>query len=181
MQSWVKTLGDDKIYRFAVDFKAKLVACGDDSLTIAETIQNRAAGTKAGYNTWRAARMAGTFLVIYPESIFKKSGSKDAATHGGFCFQPSFGSHTVFEGTAEFSSCDALKKQLSDNLATYQESIDLEFAPEQPQNARSHTVFLAIVRRGYYQAIGFLNAIMPFYKLLAMAGPPVQKRGGTRC
>ena len=40
VQAWVTTLGDDEIYRFAVDFKAQLVACGDDSLTIAETIQN---------------------------------------------------------------------------------------------------------------------------------------------
>ena len=85
------------------------MVCGDDALTIAETIQNRVAATKAGYNTWRAAGMAGTFLVIYPDSIFKKSGSKDAATHGGFCFQPAFGSNTVFEGTAKFSSCNALK------------------------------------------------------------------------
>ena len=38
VQSWVMTLGDDEIYRFAVDFKAQLVACGNDSLTIAETI-----------------------------------------------------------------------------------------------------------------------------------------------
>ena len=180
VQAWVTTLGDDEIYRFAVDFKAQLVACGDDSLTIAETIQNRAAATKAGYNTWRAARMAGTFLVVYPDSIFKKSGSKDAATHGGFCFQPSFGSHTVFEGTAEFSACEALKKQLSDNLATYQESIDVEFPPEQSRNARSHAVFSAIVRRGYYQAIGFLNAIMPFYKLLAMAGLPATEACGKK-
>ena len=64
MQSWVTNLGDYKIYRFAVDFKAQLVACGDDALIIAETIQNRAAATKAGYNTWRAARMAGTCLDI---------------------------------------------------------------------------------------------------------------------
>ena len=76
----------------------------------------------------------------------------------------------MFEGTAEFSSCDALKKQLSDNLATYQESIDVEFPPDQPQNARSHAVFLVIVCRGYYQAIGFLNASMTFYELLSMAG-----------
>ena len=50
VQSWVMTLGDDYIYRFPVDFKAQLVACGDDSLTIAEIIQNRAEATKAGYN-----------------------------------------------------------------------------------------------------------------------------------
>ena len=55
VHAWVTTLGDDEIYRFAVDFKAQLVACRDDALTIAETIQNRAAATKAGHATWRAA------------------------------------------------------------------------------------------------------------------------------
>ena len=104
MQAWIKTLGDDEIYQFAFDFKAQLVACGDDSLTISETIQNKAAETKAGYDTWCVARMAGTFEVTYPGSIFKKSGSKDAASHRVFVFQPSFGSHTLFEGTAEFST-----------------------------------------------------------------------------
>ena len=80
MQAWIGTLGDGKIYRFAVNFKTQLVACRDDSLTISETIQNKVAATKAGYGSWRAARMASTFLVTYPDPIFKKDGSKDTAS-----------------------------------------------------------------------------------------------------
>ena len=58
--------------------------------------------------------------------------------------------------------------------------MDVEFLPDQPQHAQSHPVFSAIIRRGYYQAIGFLNAIMPFCKLLALAGLPDTKAWGNK-
>ena len=95
-------------------------------------------------------------------------------------FQPSFGSHTLFEGTAEFSTCDALKKQLSDNLATCQESIDIEFPPDQLRHTRTHTIFSTIIWRGYFQAIGFLNAIVLFYKMLTMAGLSTTEAWGNK-
>lgn len=47
-------------------------------------------------------------------------------------------------------------------------------------HARSHAVLSAILRRGYYQATGFLNSIMPFYKLLAMAGLPPAEDWGNK-
>ena len=153
-------------------FKAQIVACSATALTISDTVHNRASADKAGYGSWQAANMVGTFKVTFPDTIFKKLTNKDAATHAGFGFQPSFGSQTVYEGTVEFSTCDDLKKRLADNLVRFQQAIDQEFPPDQVMHARSHAVLSAILRKGYYQANGFLNSIMPFYKLLAMAGLP---------
>ena len=155
-----------------MDFKAQIVACSASSLTISDTVHNRALAAKAGYGSWQAASTAGTFEVIFPATIFKSSTNKDAATHAGFGFQPSFGSQTVYEGTVEFSTCDDLKKRLADNLVRFQQAIDQEFPPDQVMHGRLHAVLSAILRRGYYQATGFFNSIMPFYKLLAMAGLP---------
>ena len=66
-----------------------------------------------------------------------------------FCvFQPSFGSHTLFEGTAEFSTCNALKQQMSDNLATYQESTDIEFPLDQLRHTRANAIVSTIIWPG---------------------------------
>ena len=76
-------------------FKAQIVACSATALTISDTVHNRASADKAGYGSWQAANMVGTFKVTFPDTIFKKLTNKDAATHAGFGFQPAFGSQTV--------------------------------------------------------------------------------------
>ena len=72
----------------------------------------------------------------------------------------------MFEGTAEFSTCDALKKQLSDNLATYQEFIDIEFPSDQPQHARTHAIFSAIIRSTNPSVLGGAGAVYVTYPAL---------------
>ena len=125
--------------------------------------------------------MVSTFLVIYPDPIFKKLGGKNVGLPMVVSvFQLVFGSNTVFVGTAEFSACDALKKQPSDNLATYQESIDATFPRDQSLHDQSHAIFSVIIRRGYYRAIGFLNNIMPFYKLFTIVGLSAMEAWGNK-
>ena len=109
-------MGDDEIYRFALDCKDQFVACGDDFVTTTNSISNKAAATRAGYGSWKAARMATTFVITYPETLVKKSGAKDAAYHGGYTFTPDFGSDMAFKGTIEHSTKDAMTNQLSNNM-----------------------------------------------------------------
>ena len=52
VEAWLAVIGDDEVYRFAMDFKAQIVACSATSLTISDTIHNRASAAKAGYGSW---------------------------------------------------------------------------------------------------------------------------------
>ena len=114
--------------------------------------------------------MAATFGTTYPETLFRKSVVVSAASHGGFMCQNTLASVETFEGTVEHSTKDTLKKQLADNVVIHQTTIDNHLPPDQSQHAQSHVVFLAILRRGYFQATGVLDYILPFYRLLTRAG-----------
>ena len=116
MKAWSATLGDNKIYRFALNCKAQLVTCGDEFITTADSIANKASATRAGYSSWKAAMITATYGITSLETLVKKSEKKDAATHGSYVFTPAFGSAAIFEGTVEHKTKDATKKQLADNM-----------------------------------------------------------------
>ena len=163
-----------------MDFRAQIGSCSANNLTTGNVVHNRASSVKAGYGTWQAAAMATSFEITHPDTIFKHSQSTAAASHGGMAFSPAFASHQVFEGSVEFSTCDEMKKRLTQNLDQYQQAIDQEFPPDQTLHARTHAVFSAIVRRGYYQATSFINSITPFYKLLTAAGLTTAEAWGNK-
>ena len=117
-------IGIDEIYRFTTDMKAHLVGCVDGSLTTAAAISQKANAIKAAYGSYRAAQMAATFKIMYPEAIFKASESKAAAAHEGFAFQSAFSSESVFEGDSEHLTKATFKKRLSSNLDIHQRAIN---------------------------------------------------------
>jgi hypothetical protein len=149
--------------------KAQIMACVDDFVTTSESLANKAAAIKAGYGSWKAARMAATFDIVYPETMIKKSAKAADAGHGGWTFQPSFADAKVFEGTVEHSTKGFLKRRLRENMPKHQSAIDAAYPPDQPQHSRSNAIFSDILRRGFYQADGFLEAIVPFYNLMTGA------------
>jgi hypothetical protein len=81
-----------------------------------------------------------------------------------------FSSAEVFDGDSEHSTRADYKDRLSANQDTHQQAIDEEFPPDQVLHAKTNAILSAILRKGYYQAVGFLDSMVPFYKLLTGAG-----------
>ena len=172
VSAWVAAFGDPELFRFCVDFKSQLAGCADEHFTMHEGLQNEAAAIKAGYNSKKAAAMALTFGQKYIDTIFRHSTSPKDAARGGFVFQPAFSSFDVFEGDLEHSTKQEMLDTLEVNRGRHQEAIDGRFPPDQPQQAKAHAVFSAILRRGYFQATGFINSISPFYRMMIGATIP---------
>ena len=59
---------------------------------------------------------------------------------------------------------------LSNNRDQNQRSIDARFPRDQHKHVRTNAVFLAILRPGYFQAVGFLESLLPFCKMMTQAG-----------
>ena len=81
VEALISVLGDDEIYRFAFDMKAQIVACTDDFVTTRESLASKAAAIKAGFHSWKAARMSATFDIKFPETMIKKSNKSEDAMH----------------------------------------------------------------------------------------------------
>ena len=170
VEALIQVLGDDEIYRFAFDMKAQLVACSGNFVTTSESLASKAATIKAGFHCWKAARMSATFDIRFPETMIKKSNKAEDATHEGWAFTPSFSSIKIFEGNIDHSTRATLLRKLRNNKIMHQSAIDEEFPPDQSQHMRMNLIFSDILGRGYDQAVGFLNSLIPFYNLLSGAG-----------
>ena len=102
-----------------------------DFVTTADLITNKAPATQECYgSSWKAARIADTFAITYPETLVKKLEKKDTASHGGYIFTPDFGFTVTFEGTVEHSTKDAMKNQLADNMDIHQSAFDTASPPQ---------------------------------------------------
>ena len=49
-------------------------------------------------------------------------------------------------------------------------AIDHHFPSDQTKTSQAHAVFSAILRLGYFQAVGFLESLLPFDKMMTDAG-----------
>ena len=76
----------------------------------------------------------------------------------------------MFEGDSEHSTKATFKKRLASNLNIHQQAINEQFTPDQRQHTKSNSILSATLRKGYYQAFGFLDSVIPFYRLLMEAG-----------
>ena len=65
--------------------------------------------------------------------------------------------------------------RLSTNQDTHQQAIDEEFPPDQVFHAKINVILSAILRKGYSQTVGFLDSLVPFYKLLTGVGMSVSE------
>ena len=111
VKAWSATLCNHKIHCLAFHCKAQGVACMYDFVTTADLITNKAPATQECYgSSWKAARIADTFAITYPETLVKKLEKEDAASYGGYIFTPVFGSAATLEGTVEHSAKNATKR-----------------------------------------------------------------------
>ena len=84
-------------------------------------------------------------------------------------FQPPFASAEVFEGDIENSTKAAMLAALETNQRQGQAAIDTRFPPDQSHHVKVHAVLSFIIRKGYYQAVGFLQSVLPFNRMMTGA------------
>ena len=63
-----------------------------------------------------------------------------------------------------------LKKELTTNRDRRQQELDPQFPSDHTMNTAVNAVFSGILRRGYFQAVGWLESFTPFFSALVTAG-----------
>ena len=168
--AWATALGEPTLMRYFVDCRVLLASLKSQASTEASILQDEANAKKAGYNTATEASIASSFSITFPEAIFKASASNKDAVHGGMVFTSSFSSDDIFYGDSENSTKAEMVRKLETKRDQCQHSIDIKFPPDQTRHSKTHAVCSHILRKGYFQAIGFLESIHPFYLMMKTAG-----------
>ena len=169
-EAWTQLLEGDDIYRYGYDMKLQILGLSSSAHSTSEVIKDMADANRAGFSSTAAALVKASFVVTLPESVFKESNQDADASKGGVKFTPSFSSPTTFEGDAEYSAKGNMLSSLSNNRNRHQAALDLRFPSDQPKHAKAHAVFSAILRLGYFQAVGFLESLLPFNKMMEQSG-----------
>ena len=171
-QLWINTLtsGEDSdILRYLVDARQQLALMNVGQKTEAEILRDEANAKKAGYSCSAAAKVSTSFSIPYPESMFKKSDSEKDLAQGGIVFGTCFATADLFEGTFENLAKERLLTKLESNRSQYQVAIDTRYPPDQSKHAKTHAVCSHVLRQGYFQAVGFLESIIPFQRMMTGA------------
>ena len=61
-------------------------------------------------------------------------------------------------------------KKLASNRTQFQTAIDIRFPPDKAAHLKTNAVCSHILRLGYFQAVGFLQSILPFDRMMTGAG-----------
>ena len=138
--------------------------------TTAEIIQDEANAKKAGFTSGESATTIAGFDVRFPDSIFKRSNSQKDADSGGVVFAAPFSSADVFEGNLEQSQKADILATLKSNRDQHQTTLDSRFPPDQPNHSTTHAILSHLLREGYFQAVGFIESLLPFDKMMTGAG-----------
>ena len=169
-RAWVQTIKELNLAKYCVDACMQLGALTSQYKTRQGIIKEEADARKAGYLSADAANTSASFDVAYPELIFKESNKPTDAATGGMVFVAAFLSADVFEGTIE-SSCKAKAlSTLESNCKKHQAAIDARFPADQSTHSKTHAVLSAILRHGYFQAVGYLESLIPFNKMMTATG-----------
>ena len=169
-EAWTQMLEGEDVYRFGFDMKMQILGLASSAHSTSDVVKDMADANRAGFSSTGAAKVKASFVVSLPESVFKESNVDTDAAKGGVKFTPPFSSSDTFEGDAEFSAKSTMETTLSNNRDRHQAALDLRFPPDQPKHAKAHAVFSAILRLGYFQAVGFLESLLPFNKMMVQAG-----------
>ena len=168
--AWASCLGDGEIVSFGYDMVVQVLGLTSNLSTSADVTKAKADAIKAGFTSIASAATTASFSLPYPETIFRPSTKAKDAARGGLMFAPALSSPDCFEGNAEFSSKTEFLATLSTNRERHQQSIDGRFPRDQPKHAKTNAVFSAMCRLGYFQAVGFLESLLPFHKMMHQAG-----------
>ena len=82
VDAWLGQLRIDETYRFALDAKAQLSGCAEDFVSVGEGLANKSAAIKAGFGSYKSARMAATFDMTYPTVMVKPSAKSEDVSMG---------------------------------------------------------------------------------------------------
>ena len=168
--AWAAPFKDPELFGYAVDAKAQIAGAMDDAFTSSEILAQRADVKKAGFASVKAAKIATTYDLTYPEVMIRHSAGQKDAKEGGYVFQPGFSSYDLYQGDALNSTRDGLIKKLEINRDKHQAAIDHKFPPDQPRHAKANAIFSYILRMGHKEAVGFLNSLGPFFRMMTRAG-----------
>ena len=168
--AWTSLLGDGDIISYGSDMVVQILGLSTNLATSAEVTKARADAIKAGFTSTASAGTTASFSLPFPETVFRPSQKAKDAARGGLMFAPAFSSPSAFEGDAEFSTNGQMLLTLSNNRERHQRSIDSRFPRDQPRHVRANAVFSAMARLGYFQAVGFLESLLPFHKMMNQAG-----------
>ena len=178
-EGWTSLLGDgDSIIAYACDMVIQVLGLANTLTTSAEVTQATANAIKAGFTSSTSASIHASFSLQFPETVFRPSQKAKDIGKGGVTFAPAFSSPEAFEGNAEFSAKTQMLSTLSNNRERHQRSIDARFPRDQPKHVKPNAVFSALLRLGYFQAVGFLESLLPFHKMMTDAGLGVEEAWG---
>ena len=176
-EGWTSLLGDGDTISYACDMVIQVLGLSTVMTTSAEVTQATANAIKAGFTSTSSASTTASFSLQFPETIFKPS-QKSNVGKGGVTFAPAFASPDTFEGTAEFSAKAQMLSTLATNRDRHQRSIDARFPRDQAKHVKPNAVFSALLRLGYFQAVGFLESLLPFHKMMTEAGLGMEEAWG---
>ena len=168
-QAWALAIGEPDLMRYCLDARQQLSMLATKVRLSEDIIKEAADAKKGGFSSPESAKVVTSFSIPYPETIYRVSTTAKDAHRGGIVFMPAFGSAEVFEGSIENSTKSTLLKTLENNQRQGQAAIDARFPPDQRQHTKVHAVLSHIMRKGYYQAVGFVESILPFHRMLTGA------------
>jgi hypothetical protein len=168
-EAWVKAIGVVDIERYCYDMYMQLSRLHTKERTSQQIVQDEANAIKGGYTSNEQAMVKASFEVRFPDSIFKKSNAAKDAESGGVVFTAPFSSADIFEGNIEISQKADMLDTLKANRDQHQNTLDTRFPPDQTNHAPTHAVLSHLLREGYFQAVGFLDSLLPFNKMMTGA------------
>jgi len=161
---------DPEVFRFCADMKVQLMDLQDRYTTVKDALSLKADVNKASYTTEGAAVTAISFDFSHPECLIRTSKKEKAAEKEGFIFAPELATPKIFKGTLTTGTLARFKKLLQTNMMQRQRELDLVFPVDHPRTAQTHSVFSEILQKGNYQAVAFLESLLPFHDTLVEAG-----------
>ena len=168
-QAWALAVGEADLMRYCLDARQQLTMLGTKVRLSEDIIKEAADVRKGGVTSPESAKVVTSFTIEFPETIYRVSTAAKDAHKGGIVFMPAFTSADVFEGNIEHSTKATMLKTLENNQRQGQAAIDARFPPDQLHHTKIHAVLSHIMRKGYYQAVGFVESILPFYRMLTGA------------
>ena len=167
-ESWAQALGD--ILPFCSDMVMQLSALSSKVSSAENVIAGLANSIKAGFHDEQSAKTTASFSLVYTDAVFKISDAAKDVAKRGIKFSTLLSSAEVFEGNSEFSPKDDMLRTLKINRDRVQESIDARFPRNKSNHTKINAVLSDILRLGYFQAVGFLESLLPFNKMMRQAG-----------
>lgn len=170
VETWAQNLGGVEMALYFQDARAQLGTLNQILKTSGQIVREEADAMKAAFASALDAKYQTAFDIPFPESIFRESKAEKDQAHGGIVFVPAMATADIFDGTTINSTRDAMKLSLQQNRDHVQAAIDQRFPPDQRNHVMANSIASYILRQGYFQSTGFVDSIMPFYKLMTEAG-----------